>query len=236
MFHKKKYVFALCAIATLITASPKRLNQDNLKNYVEHYVTTLFGRPTYNNREVNEIARNIAHAVKNDNRVAQWNWLEWRYEYNAHDVQEAIHAHVVNHIEDTVRNIAYDYTRDGNTINQLVKHFSNEATRILTQSSNLGGRFADFLHDKLKQKVWRAKEKFDKEWREQQPQIQLYPSEDCCVCMEDFDDVQRIFLFPCGHDICAGCAHQWFFGQHKSSCPHCRSTVNCSKLRETLNI
>lgn len=58
----------------------------------------------------------------------------------------------------------------------------------------------------------------------------VYPSDDCCCCIESFDDVERVFLKPCGHDICKDCAYQWFFGGNNDSCPHCRATVDLNYL------
>lgn len=68
-----------------------------------------------------------------------------------------------------------------------------------------------------------------------QPQsAPVYASQDCCVCTENFNDVQRIYLTPCGHDICADCAYTWFFTQQKTSCPLCRSTINKIDLANAL--
>lgn len=61
-----------------------------------------------------------------------------------------------------------------------------------------------------------------------------YETEDCCVCAESFNDVARVFLTPCGHDICKACARSWFFDQHKSTCPMCRATVDKTDLAKAL--
>jgi hypothetical protein len=67
------------------------------------------------------------------------------------------------------------------------------------------------------------------------PTEKEYPSKDCCVCLESFKSVDRVFLRPCGHDMCKNCIFQWFFGKegHKT-CPTCRGTVNLERLSQDL--
>jgi hypothetical protein len=73
------------------------------------------------------------------------------------------------------------------------------------------------------------------EYEEEQ---KFYPSDTCCVCLESFDEnnnnsVSRVFLQPCGHDMCKSCAYQWFFVPNRNdakTCPQCRGKVNLDKL------
>jgi hypothetical protein len=62
--------------------------------------------------------------------------------------------------------------------------------------------------------------------------IQLFPSDSCCSCLESFNVVERVFLYPCGHDICKSCAYSWFFNplSPHTTCPQCRAAVNLDKL------
>lgn len=232
----KSKILALCSFATALTIAypQQQLNPHNLQNYIQHYITTLFGSQQAYNREVVDLAHNIADTIENDDNLRHWDWFNWRTEYRVAEVQEAIHAHIVDYIEQQVRHIAWNYTHNNETIHQLVAHFSNEATRILTQSSHLNGKFVDFLYDKLQQKVWRMKERLDKE--QKNSQSPRYPSDQCCVCLEGFEHVQKVFLEPCGHDICAGCAHQLYFGHGHRTCSLCRRKVNLAKLREVLRV
>ena len=68
-----------------------------------------------------------------------------------------------------------------------------------------------------------------------QPQSSFitYPSDDC-ICMESFSDVQRIFLRPCGHDICMTCAYAWFLENSNKTCPQCRAVVSLPDLEAAL--
>lgn len=59
-----------------------------------------------------------------------------------------------------------------------------------------------------------------------------FPTPDCPVCMESFDTVTRLFLTPCGHNMCKTCAYNWCFTESKSTCPICRGNINRQQLAE----
>lgn len=64
----------------------------------------------------------------------------------------------------------------------------------------------------------------------------LYTSTECVVCLEEFGgSVKRLYLKPCGHDICKQCAFDWFFGSNqKRTCPQCRANVNLDALQNDI--
>jgi len=64
----------------------------------------------------------------------------------------------------------------------------------------------------------------------------LYTSTECVVCLEEFGgSVKRLYLKPCGHDICKQCAFDWFFGSNqKRTCPQCRANVNLDALQQDI--
>jgi len=47
-----------------------------------------------------------------------------------------------------------------------------------------------------------------------------YPTRQCNVCKKSFKQVERIFLYPCGHDICKSC-----FATYNKKCPICRQNI-----------
>lgn len=62
-----------------------------------------------------------------------------------------------------------------------------------------------------------------------------YPSQDCCVCYDTLHQNNRVFLRPCGHDICKTCIYGWFFGSNQNkTCPQCRANVNFERLNKDL--
>ena len=55
------------------------------------------------------------------------------------------------------------------------------------------------------------------------PNFKTYPSDSCCICLDSFNNKRRVFLKPCGHDICADC-----FKNYKEQCAICRTKVEGS--------
>ena len=70
----------------------------------------------------------------------------------------------------------------------------------------------------------------------------LHTSTSCCICMELFEEViiERLYLNPCGHDICEICALEWFFPNNildqQKPCPTCRSTIDFDVLCDDLGL
>lgn len=63
----------------------------------------------------------------------------------------------------------------------------------------------------------------------------LYPSSSCCICLNDFGSgTRQVFLRPCGHDMCADCARDFFIIRHNNTCPHCRQKVDVDALANIL--
>jgi len=59
-----------------------------------------------------------------------------------------------------------------------------------------------------------------------------FPTPECPVCYESFETVNRLFLSPCGHNMCKTCAYNWCFTNSNNSCPICRADINRQKLSE----
>lgn len=60
------------------------------------------------------------------------------------------------------------------------------------------------------------------------PLFVTYPSDECCVCLDGFDNSshERMFLKPCGHDMCVTCYHRWVIEEKNRSCPLCRAHIH----------
>jgi hypothetical protein len=53
-------------------------------------------------------------------------------------------------------------------------------------------------------------------------------TEECCVCLEDFEDNVEMHTLPCGHYFHCHCIQQWFQGHN--FCPLCKSVLkNCDE-------
>lgn len=90
-------------------------------------------------------------------------------------------------------------------------------------------------------------------------EVRLHPSEDCCICFDELNNDNRIYLptngkirytkvyddyygecfiaeyNTCGHDMCKACARSNFFNYSNSTCPQCRAAIFKTLLRRVLN-
>ncbi len=62
-----------------------------------------------------------------------------------------------------------------------------------------------------------------------------YASDECCVCLEDMTSSTRVFLWPCGHDMCRSCAKETHIARGIENCSKCRSAVDKRMLQYALN-
>ena len=50
------------------------------------------------------------------------------------------------------------------------------------------------------------------------------PFETCCICLDDFDEGDKLRILPCDHGYHSKCIDSWLV-KHKRICPQCRKRV-----------
>jgi hypothetical protein len=107
----------------------------------------------------------------------------------------------------------------------------NDLYKIFTDSGNLNGSLRSYFgEEQIRDRVWRLKEQHDHKKREEAtrsaaPEFRTFPSEECCICYNELAEVGRIFLHPCGHDLCLRCARDLASRSSEMTCPQCRALV-----------
>jgi len=56
--------------------------------------------------------------------------------------------------------------------------------------------------------------------QKQKKSFTMYPSNRCVRCLKSFRQVKRVYLYPCGHDMCQDC-----FKTYHTKCPICRKQI-----------
>lgn len=204
--------------------------------------------------DLSDLKRSIKDAVKNAQYAYQNNaqFLTQGKRYKKDIIDQFISSAVLEYIEKTSYHYAYDRIKDSSLATRISESMRNNALALIAQNSAVDfERLAPFVgfaleravNDKVKQWAPVVSQKptapISSVARPSAPPVQnekMYTSSECCVCLEDFEGtVERIYLKPCGHDMCKICAYEWFFGTtQKKECPQCRGPVNLNKLQEDI--
>ena len=223
--------FPIFATAILFIAfsqsNPSYLEgQREMRNYVHECTAQLF----YPNNELPEVHKFENEVTQKINRNYNEGFFIWNY-YNSKKVYAAILDESVNFIGDQAR----EYTNNQRASDLIRQELIDKISRT---GELPVGIFSQFIGQPLKQKV--AHLYSPTHTQSQQPiapPMTLHPSEECCVCLLDFDgaDVKQVFLSPCGHDICAVCSQEHFIERKHKTCPLCRTNIEIEKLKKTLS-
>lgn len=228
MFKKTILLATGIFVSNALQSYPEKpLDFNTLPRYTEHYINTLFGTHRDQSHEEREFLTHIRNRTESSAKTscADYFFIFPTGTFNRECVEHAIRTTSLNVIVEEAHTIAYGYTHVTATLTYINETITNEILRIFSESGNLNGTLRNYLGENLKQKVWQLKNKFDAQKRVAQPN--RYPSESCCTCLESFGGaVERVFLEPCGHDICPDCAREWFFTRNNPSCPTCRTDVS----------
>lgn len=233
----KKITLLSLAIATgILHARPNEqpLNGQTLPRYAEEYIHTLFGTHRDQPAHVREYIKHIKDsAVSSSEENCGQFWFIFNMGYDRACVEYTIKIKAMDIICNDAQQYAREYTGDEETINKITAAVRKEILELLSNSSSLNGILRNYLSDTLKKRVWDLKNKFDAEKRIAQPN--RYPSQASCSCLESFGHgVERVFLDPCGHDMCPDCAREWFFERNNPNCPTCRTEVSKRKLAQKI--
>lgn len=235
------------------------LTERQAKNYIEQCVAALDYalRPHIKDRELYKLKNLILNSVLTNPRV--YTWTSHGKLYDKDILDQYISSALLEYIENKSYAYAYKKTHDSTIARKVSESMRNNA---LARIQRYGALDAESLVPFVGRSLKRAVDDYINQWHYnslyQSPQQssnyetvaivyppeyyeeqeKFYPSDTCCVCLESFDvnnnnGVDRIFLQPCGHDMCKSCAYQWFFVPNRNdtkTCPQCRSKVNLDKL------
>ncbi len=183
----------------------------------------------------------------------------WRFGKRVFD-KDKLDQYFTSAILELVEQTSHDYTlaRTNNrtVAKKIANSMLNNLLAIIQNSGTLNfEKVTPYIGRSLRQKIREAINRFDVPHQpdfsnytpthqnytqaEPEPSAQVaYATQQCCICFESFQEVDEIFLRPCGHDICADCAQEWFFNNNPDNtktCPICRSYVDLGQLWEDIN-
>lgn len=239
MMKKFIAIILLTFASTALSAAPSGsaqnyLKEKHLKSYITQCIEYWF-YPEHNSPELKMLAKAVRKTIEATNGDSyQWNWNSLAYEalYTREYVEQLLRGAIIEHLTEKSRSVALSFTSKA-WAHHIADRINQELINLCFQSIELKqGIFSGYTGASLRNHVI---EWYDYLQQQSYAPVTVYPSTECCICYESFYDAARVFLVPCGHDICVNCAERWFFTQHKTSCPQCRQTVDKHALQATIN-
>lgn len=234
------------------------MSDSQMRSYVRQVCRAFGYELTYS--EVNDLEQAIIRTITYDSDAYQ----SGRYGgYIKDKVDQYMYSGILQFIEEYAYSYAYRRIQNNSRARAIAESMRNNGHALIAQSKSVSGaQLGQFVGSALKKAVdyelantqqaynkpqYSNPPAYNPEYTQYQAQQSAaaaaaanaanyvtYPSDDCCVCMESFKDVRRIFLKPCGHDICVTCAYAWFFDGKNKACPQCRAKVSLNDLERAL--
>lgn len=231
-----KNIFYLLLFTFFSVSAETTIKEKHLHQYVVNCLEYWF-YPNHTNPDLKHLAQSITHEIKkSESYDYAWSWSSLQYEatYRLDYVEQMIRGAIIQYITES----SYTYAREitnRETARSIADYIHNYLFNYCAQMSGLSqGVFSGCIGTNLKKWVHALYDQTIQDSYVVAPQ-QYYSSLSCCICLEDFSTVPRVYLKPCGHDICINCGERWFFTENKNSCPLCRQTVDKKALRIAIN-
>jgi len=224
--HRLAYIF----IYSEQPQQPSRPQEpQNLKGYVYHVIDHLFIIQTLQGQDRSALIR---FKQATSSKIIQSTHIK---SVQSESDRTIVYNAIIDECVSFIQHESFTYARElSQSVSraQTASHtIRDEALKIITESGTLqGGPLSGFVGKSLRVKVQQHLGIYE---HSIEPEPKRYPSQECCICLEEFSpDRQRVFLEPCGHDMCKSCAEVNFFRQNNKTCPQCRTRVNRDKLRQ----
>lgn len=219
------------------------LSASQLQNYLDSYFATLeYGlSPAASSTDISGIRSIATQKIESDRTL--YIWSQGVRFYNKDRIDDL----ALESITEYIRGLSYSLTYNQTYNSELAYKVSESIQKLVLNKLNsmsyldcdqLKPFFGPDLSHLIRQRI----NQIDLPYQPYYAPQPYYPSSACCICLEPFDStvVSRIYLKPCGHDMCQACAMNWFFPHHvpdkKKTCPHCRSNVQFSALSSDLGL
>jgi hypothetical protein len=234
-FSKNFLFIFLMAFATI--NAQKTIKEKHVQSYTQQCLEYWFF-PNHENSQLKGLSESITTTIINSNNYeTTWNWNSFGFEnlYPLDYVEQSIRGGLLEFVKEASYKQARKITNNAQA--QLIAStLYDRLLSIMSQSIELErGIFAEYIGSTLAFIVQTVFENLHYCTNPTTAPITTYPSDSCIVCMEDFYQVTRVFLKPCGHDMCVNCAERWFFTENKSTCPLCRAKIDKKALRQSIS-
>lgn len=231
--------------------SNSTLTEKQARDYVNQLIASLDHafRPYMKPHNLNQLKQSILDAIFMNDQSYSNDYYGKKYKKDL--IDQYVNSGILEYIEKQSYAYTYKKTKSAHIATRITESMRNNALAIIQQSRTVDfERLTPFVGHALKRAVHEVLASsyhsyyHDESYNNNTSSAKidaleerLYPSEDCCSCFEKLTHRNRLFLKPCGHDMCKDCAYQWFFVPRRDdskTCPQCRSKVNVNSIARDL--
>lgn len=223
----------LCAVPARIPTPNNILCEQQIKNYAQNIIETLF----YNSNQATEDKKAILNEAT-QKLLAQTD-VEKEYQFSIERTQQEVYQAVLKTIERHVADRSFEEakkeTGDPKITSKAQTRVTKELRAILESTGEFGpGALKDFVGKNLESKIKLTCYQFDRPYFQN---LKRFDETSCRICLQDFKPSRPwIYLRPCGHDMCTECAVEYFLKRGKTHCPACNQLVDKYNLRLALQV
>lgn len=243
------------------TTHAHTFNENEARDYINQTIASLERalRSHMQSAELSNLKRLVQDNVRNAQYAYQhhYSFTSAGKRYKKDIIDQFLSSAVLEYIEKTSYDYTYNCTYDHTIATRISTSMRNNALALIAQNSVLNfERLTPFVGHALERAITDMLAKNNHSHNTSHhhaptkptaptyhaphpsapPAEHVYTSDECVVCLENFGgETKRIYLKPCGHDMCKKCAFDWFFGAtQKTECPQCRSSVNLHQLQNDI--
>jgi len=235
------------------------LSRKQAENYIDLYVASLANglRPNASDYDMQNIRSKTYTAFNQSSTV--YIWISGIRMYNKDMIDQFLLSAIIETVESNTYSYAYDQTKNSQTASKITQTMRTKLMKFIERKQVLDPQdlrpfFGYPLHQAIRTEITQMPYQYNNgSTYSQYPTYNYgssghtgssghqgytnatYASRACCICFNNFSGAtERLFLKPCGHDMCTMCALDYFFPNNlpdqTKKCPICKSWVNLEEL------
>jgi hypothetical protein len=237
------------------------LSRKQAENYIDLYIASLGNalRPNACEYDIQKIKEKAYTAFNQSSNV--FIWVSGIRMYNKDMIDQFLLSAIIEVVESNTYVYTYNQTHNTSTASKIAQIMRTRLMSLITNNSTIDPyRLKPFFGYQLNQTILNEIATLTSSYNYMENAYQpygstgytgygytgrtgstggyysgTYPSRSCCICFDEFGGAtERLFLKPCGHDMCKMCALDYFFPNNlpdqTKKCPMCRGWVDLEEL------
>jgi len=223
------------------------LSRKQAQSYIDLYIASLNDglRPHISDYDIQRMTNKTYTTFDQSSTV--YIWVSGIRMYNKDMIDQFLLSAIIEVVESNTYSYAYDQTKNATTASKITQNMRTQLMKLIEKKQvldahNLRPFFGYPLKEAIRKEIannttttHQHNNSSSSSNHQSHNNNATYASQSCCMCLDDFGGAtERLFLKPCGHDMCKMCALDYFFPNNlpdqTKKCPICRSRVDMEEL------